>query len=69
MAPFDATKNQNTVAAANADTTMTVGTPGAALADVTAAFSQTILNNNFRTLGTEINEIKAALRAAGILAS
>lgn len=66
---FDSTKNKNVVAAANADTTITVGTPAASLADVTASHSQSILNNNFATLGTELNEIKAALRAAGILGS
>lgn len=67
--PFDASKNKVVVAAANADTTITVGTPAASLADVTASHNQTILNSNFATLGTELNEIKAALRAAGILST
>lgn len=67
--PFDPSKNKQVVAAANADTTITVGTPAAALVDVTASHDQAKLNNNFATLGTELNEVKAALRAAGILSS
>lgn len=67
--PFDPSKNKQVVAAANADTTITVGTPAAALVDVGATFDQTKLNNNFATVGTELNEVKAALRAAGILSS
>lgn len=67
--PFDASKNKQVVAAANADTTITVGTPAAALVDVGATFDQAKLNNNFATVGTELNEVKAALRAAGILST
>lgn len=67
--PFDASKNKAVVAAANADTTITVGTPAAALVDVGATFDQTTLNNNFATVGTELNQVKSALRAAGILSS
>ena len=44
------------------------GTPAAGLVDVTNAFSQTVLNANFATLGTEVNAILAALKAAGIMA-
>ena len=41
------------------------GTTGNAIADVTAAFSQTILNNNFRVLEDKVNAILAALGPAG----
>lgn len=44
------------------------GTPAAGLVDVTNAFSQTVLNANFATLGTEVNAILTALKAAGIMA-
>jgi hypothetical protein len=66
---FDDNKKQVVVAAANADTTIAVGTPAASLADVTSSFSQSVLNDNFATLGTEINQLKTALRAAGILST
>lgn len=43
------------------------GTPAAGLVDVGAAFAQATLNNNFATLGTEVNAIRAALVAAGLM--
>jgi hypothetical protein len=49
------------------DLTTSVGTAGDTIADVTGTFSQTVLNNNFRSLATKINELNAALRAAGII--
>jgi len=57
------------VAAAQPDVTSAVGTPAAGTVDVGAAFAQATLNNNFATLVTELNKIRAALRDAGILAS
>lgn len=43
------------------------GTGDNTIQDVTATFSQTILNNNFRDVSNKINEIIAALVAAGIV--
>lgn len=39
------------------------GTTGNAIVDVTAAFSQSILNDNFRRLEDKVNAIIAALKA------
>lgn len=50
-------------AASIAPLTGAFGTTGNAVVDVTAAFSQTILNNNFRVLEDKINAILAALKA------
>lgn len=47
--------------------TTSVGTAGDTIADVTGTFSQTVLNNNFRSVATKVNEIRAALVAAGLL--
>lgn len=44
------------------------GVPAAGIVDVTAAFSQPVLNANFATLGTSVNAILAALKAAGLMA-
>lgn len=44
------------------------GVPAAGLVDVTAAFSQPVLNANFATLGTQLNAALAALKAAGLMA-
>lgn len=49
--------------------TMTVGTASDTIADVGAAFNQTTLNNNMRSLGTKINAVLTALAAAGIIVS
>lgn len=49
------------------DLTATVGTASDTIADATGAFSQTVLNNNFRSLSDKINQINAALRAAGVI--
>jgi len=38
------------------------GTPGSAIADVTGAFSQTILNNNFRALEDKVNALITGLQ-------
>lgn len=55
------------VQAAEADLVEAFGTSDGTLADVTATFSQTILNNNFQDLATKVNAILAKLRAAGIV--
>lgn len=39
------------------------GSTGNAIVDVTASFSQTILNNNFRALEDKLNAVIAALKA------
>lgn len=44
-----------------------VGTPSDAVADVSAAFVQATLNNNFATLRDKINVILIALRANGTI--
>lgn len=43
------------------------GTTGDAIADVTASFDQSILNNNFRALEDKYNALHAALLSAGII--
>lgn len=43
------------------------GTPAAGLVDVTAAFSQAVLNANFATLGTFCNAVRLALVNAGLM--
>lgn len=65
---FDEDDQMFTPAAAVADLTMTVGTADGTVADVGGAFSQGTLNDNFREVGTKINGILAALRAANIIA-
>ncbi len=49
--------------------TTAFGTGNDALADVTASFSQTILNDNFADCTDKIQEILVALRAAGVIAT
>lgn len=44
------------------------GTGDDTIVDVTAAFSQTILNNNFRDLSDKVNTILTRLRDAGLIA-
>lgn len=39
------------------------GSTGTAIVDVTGAFSQSILNNNFRVLQDRLNALTTALRA------
>lgn len=50
------------------DLTNANGTGDDTVADVGGSFNQTTLNNNFRDVSDKINEILAAMRAAGILA-
>jgi uncharacterized tellurite resistance protein B-like protein len=65
---FDEDDQMFTPSAATADLTMTVGTADGTVADVGGAFAQGTLNDNFREMGTKINAILAALRAANIIA-
>lgn len=44
------------------------GVPAAGLVDVGTAFTQGTLNANFATLGTAVNAILSALKAAGHMA-
>lgn len=43
--------------------TAATGTTGTVVSDVTASFSQSVLNNNFKVLADRINAILAALKA------
>lgn len=54
------------VAPATVPLTVSVGTASNTIADVTGAFSQTVLNNNFRSVAAKVNEIVAKLKEAGI---
>lgn len=47
--------------------TAAAGTASTTVADVGAAFNQTTLNNNFRSLADQINLITNAMKAAGIV--
>jgi len=49
------------------DLTAATGTASDTIADVTSAFSQSVLNNNFKSVASKIDELTAALRTAGIL--
>lgn len=49
------------------DLTTSVGTASDTIPDVGAAFTQATLNNINRSLAEKINQINAALRAAGII--
>ena len=48
---------------------VSVGTGSTTIADVGAAFSQSTLNNNFRSLADAFNNLLTALQAAGIQAN
>ena len=47
--------------------TMSVGTADNTVADVTAAFSQSVLNNNFRDIVEKLNAVILACREAEII--
>ena len=64
---FGATPVVQPSGAAQAQITSGAGTAGASTADVTATFTQTILNNNFATLVQRINAILTALVALGVI--
>jgi len=61
---FGTVKKGATVAAL----TIAVGTPAAGTVDVTGSFSQSVLNNNFATVATQINSILTSLKNAGVMA-
>jgi hypothetical protein len=48
--------------------TATVGTANGTVADVGASFNQGTLNDNFRDVADKLNEVIAALKAAGLMA-
>ena len=58
-----------TVSAKQTALTVSVGTGSTTIADVGAAFSQSTLNNNFRSLADAFNNLLTALQAAGIQAN
>lgn len=62
----DRNGSYNPPVAAGTPTVLTAatGTASNTVADVGAAFSQTTLNNNFKSLATKVNEILAILGAA-----
>lgn len=45
-----------------------IGTPDNAVADVTASFNQTILNDNFADIASQINDVRTVLRNLGLMA-
>lgn len=47
--------------------THNVGTADGTIDDVGAAFSQAVLNNNFKELSTKVNAIITALQDAGLM--
>lgn len=49
--------------------TNSIGTGTNALQDVTASFDQTILNDNFKDCTDKIEEVLAALRTHGLIAT
>lgn len=49
--------------------TTSVGTGSTTIADVTGAFSQTVLNNNFKSLADQVNALTALVKEAGLAAS
>lgn len=66
--PVKGKLREDTRAAAIADLVHAFGTADGTVADVTAAFSQTILNDNFKELSAKVNLILAALRSTGDIA-
>lgn len=65
---FDEDKNAWATSAAISDLVASVGTADGTVADATAAFDQTVTNNNNREFATKINAILVAMRNAGIIA-
>ena len=49
--------------------TASVGTGSTTIADVTGAFSQSVLNNNFKSLADQVNALTALVKEAGLSAS
>lgn len=48
--------------------TAATGTGSTTIADVTGAFSQSVLNNNFKSIADQLNAVIAALKKSGITA-
>jgi len=48
--------------------TAATGTTGTTINDVTGTFSQSVLNNNFKSITDQLNAVTAALKKAGITA-
>ena len=61
---FLESNGDGTVRKRTADVTDAFGTPGAVLADVTASFSQSILNNNFASLATAVGNTEGCVAVA-----
>ena len=53
--------------AAIPDLTAATGTASLTIADVTATPTQTLINNNFKSVATQLNLITVALRSAGTI--
>jgi len=68
MSVYDEDKNQQVASDAITDLTAATGTAGNTISDVGATFSQTTLNNNFKSLSAKINAIQAALRDGAVIA-
>lgn len=65
--PTAGKRRQDYDEAAVTDLTATAGTADNTIADVGTAFSQAVLNDNFRDLSTKLNTVLAELRKAGII--
>ena len=62
----DGSYNVPVMAAAPVVLTAATGTASNTIADVGAAFNQTTLNNNFKSLASKLNEVLAALEASSV---
>lgn len=65
---FDEDDQMFVPAAAITNLTDSFGTADGTVADVTGAFVQATLNDNFQEMATKINAMLAAMRAANIIA-
>ncbi len=62
----DGSYNVPVMAAAPVALTAATGTASDTIADVGAAFTQTTLNNNFKSIATKLNQVLTALEASSI---
>lgn len=62
----DGSYNVPVMAAAPVALTAATGTASDTIADVGAAFNQTTLNNNFKSIATKLNQVLTALEASSI---
>jgi hypothetical protein len=65
--PFNPNKNGWAVSGAVTSASTSTGTADGVIDDVGAAHSQAVLNNNFKELQVQIDQILTALRAANII--